>query len=656
MRLRLQILAAAFALLAAIPTSLEAQEPGDTLFRLEELVVTATRLPVRRDASPAAVTVIDGDQLRARGARTVAEALRSVPGAAIVQTGSFGGTTSLFLRGGESDYVKVLIDGVPINDAGGAIDFANLTADNIERIEIVRGPASVLYGSDAVTGVVQIFTRQGTSTTRANASVRTGTYGSLAYGAEASGGNGTARYSVSAHRFTTDGIYDFNNEYRNTTLSGLFRFTPGARSDASLSVRYTDGEFHYPTDGAGRLVDRNQFQREKRLALALDAGHAFTSRLEGRLLLTTHRLDRTIDDRPDDDTDPESSLTRTNGTRAAADARLNLRLSPTTTISAGAELAVQQEDQWSEFAGPWGSSRDSSDVRRTNRAYYAQALADLGGRLALHLGTRLEDNELFGTFLTYRAGATYRLASGTRLRAAAGTAFKEPTFFENFAQGFAKGNPNLEPERSRSWELGVEQALFDGRLSLAATYFDQRFRDLIQYTATPPQPDAPNYFNIAGADAAGVEAEARLLLTPGLTVAASYTRLSTEITDAGYDASLQPGDRLLRRPTHTANLSLGYRLADRGSLDLALHYTGERDDLDFSEFPSRRVTLDAYTRLDLAFAYDILPARASRPGLTATLQVENAFDASYQEVANFPARGRTIFVGARVGLGSGPDR
>src|SRR5881628_2604501 len=141
------------------PSSLSAQ--GQDTITLKPVVVTATRVPAPRDAVPAAVTVLTGDALRARGIRTVADALRLVPGAAVMQTGSFGGQTSLFLRGGESDYVKVLVDGVPQNTPGGAYDFANLTTDNVERIEVVRGPASVLYGSDAMTGVVQIFTRDG---------------------------------------------------------------------------------------------------------------------------------------------------------------------------------------------------------------------------------------------------------------------------------------------------------------------------------------------------------------------------------------------------------------------------------------------------------------------------------------------------------------
>src|SRR5216117_1865001 len=194
-------------LLASIATSggLAAQGP-DTVM-LNPVVVTATRFPRSAAGVPAAVTVLRGVELRAQGIHTVFEALRDFPGATVVQTGSFGGQTSLFLRGGQSNYVKVLVDGVPVNQPGGSFDFANLTTENVDRIEVVRGPASVLYGSDAVTGVVQIFTRRGRGGPRATASVRAGTYGTADLEAGLLGGTGPASYSVDVAQVTTNGIY-----------------------------------------------------------------------------------------------------------------------------------------------------------------------------------------------------------------------------------------------------------------------------------------------------------------------------------------------------------------------------------------------------------------------------------------------------------------
>jgi len=245
--------------------ALAVQQPQDTVV-LKPVVVTATRTPVAADLVASAVTVLRGVDLVAQGVRTVADALETVPGVHIVETGSMGGQTSLFMRGGESDYVKVLLDGVPLNQAGGGIDLANLTTDNVDRIEVVRGPVSVLYGSDAVTGVVQIFTRTGQSRTpRVGADVRAGTYGSLNGAVDVVGGTAIAGYAARVSRFSSDGLYPYNNQYRNSVVNARLRVQPDARTDASLTYRYGDDLYHFPTDGTGAPVDSNQRAAERSL-------------------------------------------------------------------------------------------------------------------------------------------------------------------------------------------------------------------------------------------------------------------------------------------------------------------------------------------------------------------------------------------------------
>src|SRR5688572_30467591 len=215
--------------------------------RLETVVVSASKTPKPASTLTQAVTVILGDDLRERGVTRVSDALREVPGASIVQTGSFGAVTTLFLRGGESRYTKVLIDGVPVNASGGFFDFSHLTTDNIDRIEIVRGPSSVLHGADAVSGTVQIFTRRGTGRPRLTLGARGGTYQSYDLSADASGGSERIAFSAGAGAHSTDGILPFNNQYKNGTLSSLLRIG-GAARDATIAARYTTAEFHYPTD------------------------------------------------------------------------------------------------------------------------------------------------------------------------------------------------------------------------------------------------------------------------------------------------------------------------------------------------------------------------------------------------------------------------
>jgi len=638
--------------LCAATEPLVAQDFPDTV-RLREVVVTATRLPTPLAATTAAVTVLTGDELKAHGFATVADALRLVPGADVVESGPRGGTTSLFLRGGESGYVRVLLDGVPLNPPGEAYDFANLTTDDVERIEIVRGPASVLYGSDAVSGVVQVFTRQGLGPARWDASARGGTFGSrgLDIGVTGGGAGGIAAGSLSWSRFQTDGIYAFNNRYRNDVASGSVRLAPDARTTARLAVRYTDDVYHYPTDPSGNVVHHNQYTTGREAVASLDAGRFFTPRVEGRLLLGLRESRGRVDQEPDGPGDTLGfygfqSYDRLS--RRSADARLNLYAAGGTVLTGGAALETEAERGSNASQSQFGPSSGSLVVSRWNRAYYGQAVSDLDERLALNAGVRLEDNHAFGTFLTYRAGIAYR-RGGTRLRAALGSAFKEPSFFENYATGYVIGNPTLKPERSTSWDAGLEQSLVAGRLRLSATWFAQRFRDLIQYTSTAPVSGGPNYYNVAAANASGLELEARAWLARRLDVTARYTYLATRAADSGFDgATFALGRRLLRRPTHAASFDAAYGAPGRASASLTVQYVGDRDDEDFSVFPGRRVVLPTYLRVDLGGELPLLAGRGARPRVMATARVENLFDERYEQVLHFPARRRALFVGMRV--------
>jgi len=642
-------------LLASLAASggLATQEP-DTVV-LNPVVVTATRFPRSAAGVPAAVTVLRGAELRVQGIHTVLEALRDVPGAAVVQTGSFGGQASLFLRGGQSNYVKVLVDGVPVNQPGGSFDFANLTTDNVERIEVVRGPASVLYGSDAVTGVVQIFTRRGTGGSRAEASVRRGTYGTLAWDAETSGGSQVASYSVSISRFASDGMYAFNNRYHNTVFSGLARVAPDDRTDATLTLRYGDDAFHFPTNGAGVPLDHNQFSYGSGPTLGLDLGHYFSKWVEARLLLATNETNGGFDDRPDSAADSSRFQNLDDVRRSSADLRANLYLSSGSVVTVGTAVEQERERGFNVCQTSFGDcGTPPIDSARWNAAVYAQAVTGAGGRIVLTTGLRLEDNQRFGTYVTYRLGAVYRVAGGTRLRASAGTGFREPSFFENYSTGFTIGNPELQPEHSRSWELGLEQSLARDRASLSATFFDQRFVDMIDYNPSAAS-GTPNYHNVAAADANGVELGVRLTPAGPASVAASYTYLRTEITNPGFDPSsgalLAAGQPLTRRPKHLARLDARYRHNQRGTVSLAVTYVGDRQDQDFSTFPFPRVSLPPYTRVDLAAQVDVLRPRSGAAGFAVSARVENLLDHRYEEVKNFPARGRTLLVGGRLGWG-----
>ncbi|HZB27083.1 MAG TPA: TonB-dependent receptor plug domain-containing protein, partial [Gemmatimonadales bacterium] len=330
----------ALVLIGGVPSLAGAQEVQDTT-QLEELVVTATRIPTPADAVVSSVTTITGDELRGRGVRFVQDALRQVPGAMVVQPGSYGGVSSLFLRGGESDYVKVLIDGVPVNQSGGSYNWANLTTANLDRIEILRGPASVIYGSDAVTGVVQVFTRRGVAGFSADAAAEAGTFGTLAGQGGIRGGSSRLTYSADASRTTTDGLYSFNNQYGNTVLSGALRGRPDDRTDASLAVRYSDNRYEFPTDFTGALADSNQVDATRTLSMNLEAGRRLGGAYELRLTAGGSRSHGEFEDRPDHVGDTLgfgfASTRESRSARGNLDVRLSARPASALSIIAGGQ-------------------------------------------------------------------------------------------------------------------------------------------------------------------------------------------------------------------------------------------------------------------------------------------------------------------------------
>ncbi len=638
---------------------LHPQDPSDTV-RLTPVVVTATRMPSERSRVAASVTTITGAELRERGIRFVLDWLREVPGLTVIQTGSFGGITSLFTRGGESDYTRLLIDGLPANHPGGGLDLAHLSTENVERIEVVRGPASVLYGSDAVSGVVQIITRRGLGVAAADVSARAGTYGTADLQAELSGGTPAVSWSAGASRFTSDGIYPINNRYRRQAASARVGVTPDPATDVAVAARLGDHLARFPTDFSGALADTNQFIDDRALALSLDGGRRLTDRLEVRTLGGWFDTRRDFDDRSDSPGDTlgfgfEQSRQVT-VRRWLADVRVLAKPVDPLQVSVGIERSNERERTRSTTRSDFGTGRFTDEGEferdRRNTATYGQVLAALGSRLDIQAGMRHDANEVFGGFTTWQAGAVARIGPALRLRGSVGTAFKQPTFSEQFADTpFEVGNADLVPERTRSWEAGVEASAWNGRVSASVTGFAQRFRDLIQYQAAAP--GQPTYANVARARADGVEFGASAMLARGWSLSARYTRLDTEVQDDGGNGgtSFTEGAPLLRRPRHAWGLGLAWRREGGGSYGLQVQRTGSRADVDFREFPSPRVSLAGYTVVDASADLPLarlLGRGGWRDHVGLSFSGHNLLDAEYEPVVGFAAPGRTLLVGLRA--------
>ena len=658
--------AVAFALIPSASAAQTVPPQPDTV-KLSELVVTATRLQKHIADAPGSITVLRGSALRSNGSRTVADALRAVPGISIAQSAGPGALTSLFIRGGESDYVQVLVDGVQVNAPGGSFDWAHMSTEGIERVEILRGPASVLYGSDAVSGVIQIFTRAGgahrieagvTASRGDKHAADAGSFDTRGFDASLTGGAplraagaAVVQYGISAAHTASTGLFAFNSDYDRSHVAGRVKLS-GTRGDIAFTSRVADNEYHYPTSGSGAVVDRNQFSTGGSRSFSADAGYRLLTPIELRVLGTLNDTDSRTEN-PPDGTETDRYWSTTDQQRRALDARVNVDLPGTHVLTLGAEHEWQEAESAFESVSSFGTASDDTHETRTNTGWYAQLHGAPVQALSLTLGARIDDNEQFGTFRTGRAALSWRFAPALRVHASFGTAFREPTFYENFATAYSRGNPDLEPEQTDSRDAGVEYAALDGRLTLGATWFEQRFRNLIQYTFNTPSPDDPNYFNVGAARARGLEASAAATLG-ALNVNASYTHTATRVTDDGFgeDMAFQEGRRMLRRPAHQASVGASMRMTRTMKALIDARYVGARDDLDFSDpeqWSGVRTSLDAYTVLDAGVVYGI--ARGSSPTLDVSAGVRNLLDREYQEISGFPTPGRVLYLGIRAGTG-----
>lgn len=647
----------AFFAVAAItlPPAIGAQ--GRDSVDLPNIVVTATKTPRDKSRLAVPVTIISGAELRAKGITRVVDALREAPGVSIVQNGSAGSVSSIFLRGGESRYTKVLLDGVPLNAPGGYIDLSHLTTDNVERIEIVRGPSSVVHGADAVVGVIQIFTKAGGGAAQSIASVRSGSLGTREVELATTGQAGMSAYSLGGGYHATRGVHKFNNEYKNGTVSGSLSMPIENVADLRFNSRYTTAEYHYPTDYTGAPVDSNSYRVQHRLITSVQADRDLGRNV--RAVVSAGGND--LRDLTEDIQVPFGSTNRVNVAsrsivfRRFGDARITAGFKGLANFTIGAAYQREREAAANlerPLAGTW-SETGSFSAARTNAAFYSELLGNLSSRVAYTASGRLDRNSDFGNFGTHSAGVSFQALRGTRVRASLGTAFNAPSFSQLRQTLYTVASPDLDAERSSSWQVGLEQTVTPG-VNVAGTLFRQRFTRMIQYVSGGPPTFMGSYANLASATANGSEVEASVDPSVwnadlrGVLIRANYSEVRPRVTglDASYAGSLKVGDALIRRPTHSGNVSasLARQLWDISAI---VNRVGRRPDVDFAQFPSPTLTLDAYTRLDLAGSVSLKSVRLGN--WAATLRAENVTDSEYEEVVGFEAPGRLVFVGFRWG-------
>ncbi len=581
--------------------------------KLKEQVITATRSKTRQNLTGSTVTVIDREEIRLRDKRSVHELLRTVPGVTVTQSGGPGKVASVFLRGSNSNQTLVLVDGFRVNSTTtGGFDFADLTTDNIQRIEILRGPHSPLYGSEAIGGVINIITRQGTDEFSGHAKAEAGSHKSRHGRVSTEGGVGNADFSLSASRLVTEGISAVDpatgdgdeDGYENTTVSTRLGYTFLEDGRVDLTLRSVTGE----NDVDGFRDDPNAEQQRDALFLGLTVQKPITDwwNQKVRVGLQDDDLEGNDPDTPNNNFSIDSRLTSFLWQSEVQPVEWN-------TVTAGYEVEKRA-----------GENRGTFDRDLYVRSVFLQNHLTLDDRFSLTLGVRNDDHDTFGAETTYRASSSLLFPeTGTRLHGHYGTGFRAPTLNELFFSGpFGSGNPELDPEESKGFDVGVEQSFLDDRLTVDVTYFYNEYEDLIQFV------DQGGFFfmaeNVQSAKSYGYETTASAQLTDRWSFSSTFTYTDTENNDT---------DRpLARRPEEKYTIRTSYRIEEGFSGTLSWVQVRER-------FDTSGDRLDDYNRLDVSARYE------TPYDLAVTARVRNLLNRDYNEIAGFNSPGFNGYAG-----------
>ncbi len=601
--------------------------------KIKEVVVSATKIEAPVEEVASSVTVITEKDINKKQARSIADALKDVPALDVVET---GGYISIFIRGANSEHTLILIDGVEMNDpvsaSRGYSYLSTITTDNIERIEVIRGPQSTLYGSDAIGGVINIITKKGEGKPKIFVSTETGSRKTFKENAGVSGSSKSVYYSLTVSRTDSEGFSirggSDNPEkdgYENTTFSSRIGFTPTDNFDVELIFRYVRSISDLD-NSSGVLDDPNYILKYrqrffKTQASFITLGNVWEQTL-GFSMSDHHRIYSN-----DRDTDHPVDLEKGsyNGEVAKVDWQHNLYLDDSNIITAGFEYEKEsgKSNYYSESVlGPFSSTFDKRTA--TNRGFYLQEQFKYKKFIAT-AGLRFDGHSKFGKKETYRFTSAYTFDTDTKIKGTFGTGFKAPSLFQLYS---SYGNENLQPEKTKGLDIGVEQKLFNEKVSAGITYFYNSFKNLIDFDLITSK-----YNNISGARTRGVEAFIAYAVTEELS-----TRLSHTYTDT-LDKST--GGDLLRRPEHKITFDGVYK-TKKTTADLGISYVGRRDDKDFSTYPYPGVTLMDYFLVNVAAGHKITE------NIQLFGRIDNLFGELYEEAKGYETPGFSAFAGIKL--------
>lgn len=599
----------------------------EPLRRSERVTVTANRVEEPAELVGSSVTVVTADEIATSGAHWLTDVLARVPGVTVITNGGPGSLTGIFLRGTESNHTLVLVDGVKVNSPStGDYDFANLPASQVERLEVLRGPQSTLYGSDAIGGVINVITRAGGGAPRFSVSAEGGAFGTSRLAASTQGAAGRLFWSLGADRFRSDGFSAADeaagntepDSFRNDALDGRLGYRhAGFEAEAFVSAfdgrTFLDG-FGF---GVGPVDDPEQLQERRGVVAGARA------RLERGRYRGTVTVSSTDEELGSVDPDGFARSFDLDASIREVDFQNELRVGRGHSVLAGVEHRRERAATLS--TSPFGDEGYDRSVDVTG--LFAQYRLAIDERVHAAAGVRWESHSLFGDQSTYRVAIGWEALPALRLHGSIGTGFRAPTLNELFYPGF--GNPGLGPEKSLGWDLGARLSVSEGRFELDLTAFGNEIDGLIEFLF-------PGGFqNLGEARSRGIEATATWIVAPRLRADVAYTLTETE--------DLATGLPLLRRPRHQGALMVEWRPVDRARLFTELRFKGPRDDFG----PVDRVTLPAYALWNLAAGYDLIES------LQLQGRIDNLTDADYQEIYGYGTPGLSGYLGLRYAFTGG---
>ncbi len=646
----------------------------------ERIIISATRAEIPVEETGVAANVVTRNELALRQFPAVADVLREIPGMIVNKSGRAGGLTSLFTRGSQSNATLVLLDGMPINDPGGSIDFSHWYASALDRVEVVRAPQSVLFGAEASAGVIQMFSRRGDVENKrphGEFSYERGSFQTDRWTANLNGGSGEKLdYSLDAEQLHTVGEFQ-NDHYRNTSggVNLGYRFSPSTQLRGI--VRTIDTTHGVPGQVAYGLIDTDAYSTNRNSTVSVRLDDARGRRYLQSASFGYHRGREVYTDLQMNGPYDVALLLRDVNTpiqRVYREAILDPRNLPA-TIPAGTriskssnllypgdapfvtELSRARADYQGTLAHQGGSfvfgytfERQSGvisalDVDRNKHGFFALEQYSIGRRIFLSGGLRAENSSVFGTKVAPRGAASFLLFgekgifSSTFFRLSAGRGIVEPSLVQNFAKEFYYvGNPNLRLEKTNSYEAGLVQEWFGRRLRTEASAFWNSYHDLISFVSLPP-PTWGSWDNIGASWAKGLEFSSRLKLAKFVTLNGAYTLLYTRITSSTQPTSLTLGigQELTRRPKNSGSLSVSVA-PRRWWLVAGAGMVGERQDNDFLGVTRN----SAYQNVYAGGGF-----RLNRH-LTPFLRAENLLNARYEEALGYSSLSRSIRGGLKV--------